>query len=165
MYMLGVVCTSLLYLHVSLRLSYLSLLSAIWYLSPPKPQNVTNFWFFRCTYLFGHVYMSLGYYRAVLPPWHDSAKCSIFELHTWIRPIMVCTSQLLYCRMEGPKAIPFRVGFSFQTSTFPVSMTFNYGFEHSVRSGTPYPYVSLSSLSRCLYVLLLVLSVLNNLWL
>ena len=86
MYMLGVICTSLLYLHVSLHLSYLPLLSAIWYPSPPKPQNVANFSFFRCTYL---VIFTCLWYHAALPPWHDSAMCSISELHTWIPgPVM-----------------------------------------------------------------------------
>ena len=79
MYMLGVVCTSLLCFHVSLRLSYLPLLSAIWYPSPPKPQNVANFSFFRCTYLV--VFTCL--WATTTRPWHDSATCSISELHTW----------------------------------------------------------------------------------
>ena len=103
-------------------------------------------------HIFGHIYMSLGYYHVVLPPWHDSATCSIFELHAWIRPIIVRTSRLLYCRMESPKAIPC-------TNWVPSRVLFsdvnfsrkNYGFAHSVWSSNTIFYSSFLVPLTCMF--------------
>ena len=147
MYMLGVVCSPLALPHVSFSLSYLFLPPLILHPSPPKPKNVANFWFFRCTYL---VIFTCLWTTAVLLPWHDSATCSISELHTYIA---VCPSQLLFRQMRCPKAIPTAnwVLSSVQAPTyrFVVSMTFNHDFVHSVwSSNTILSSSSVSPLAR-----------------
>ena len=88
------------------RLSYLSLLSAIWYLSPPKPQNVANFCFSRCTYLV--IFTRL---------WDTTARSYHLDMTQLSAPYSSCILEfaLLYHSLhvstsllpdEGPKAIP-----------------------------------------------------------